>query len=192
MITQILGSVKGILASIALLLTVLAGAFTGGYLTSEPAEPSFGAIPGNEVQGNQFIVGGARTYQYGTAMTATTTSVCSFQTPGATTTLVSATAATTMIKANGSTIHKLGIHIGANNWASTTRIAGESITAGNNAAVTATTTWLTSAGAPVTTSYLYNKLLAPNSYINFQIEGTSSPTTGGLRGACAAILLGQE
>lgn len=188
---KMLFSIKGILTAISAMLVLIVG-LIASYEKAPPADLSFAAIPGNEVQGNLFVVGGSKNHYYGEGMSATTSNVCSFRAPNATSTVVSAAAQTTMTAANnvGSTIHKLKISLGATTWAtSTALLAGESVAIGKGLAVVATTTPTTAAGAVVTDQYLINRLVPPNFYVNFGIEGTSSPASGGFKGNCRLHLL---
>src|SRR3990167_622794 len=165
----IITALLGILAGFAALL----GSFGGSYVAA-PSETSFGAIPGSDIPSEQWSAGGVQRYSFQRQMIATTSNVCSIKTPNATTTFKTANAGTRMTVANevGSTITKLGIFLGANNFATTTLIAQESQGAGNNIEVSATTTWTTAAGAVINAPHLLNKLIPPNSFVNFGIQGT--------------------
>ena len=85
---QILVNLKAILVSISLILAGLIGAYTGGYLTSEPADVSLGAIPGNEVQGNVLIVGGLDKGYFRESFSVASSTICSFRNPFAATSTI--------------------------------------------------------------------------------------------------------
>lgn len=84
----------GILSAIVVALGVIAGllgTFTGSLVTAPPADVSLGAIPGNEVQGNEFIIGNSKLIvEKKEFSNVASTTLCSFRLPTATSTLVSA------------------------------------------------------------------------------------------------------
>ncbi len=56
----------------------------------EPADVNVGAMPGPQVAGNAFTIGGLTHWAYTTPVRNSTTTVCSIMTPAATSTLISA------------------------------------------------------------------------------------------------------
>lgn len=66
----------------------------GDYIEAQELapEPELGAIPGNELQDNEWIVGGLSQIRYGKPMTRGTTTPCAIKTPSATSTLIWASA----------------------------------------------------------------------------------------------------
>lgn len=173
-IMNYLATYKLMLVAVGVILAGIAG-LIGSYKNAPPADYAIGAIPGNEVQGNEFVIGGLSTYYYRQAMSATSTNACSIRTPNATTTFVGASMATQMTNLVGSTITRLFISTATNNWASTTVLAANTITAARNGDLNATST--------NGTAQLTDNLVPPNTYVNFATIGTSTADIG-LRGVC--------
>lgn len=169
-------------------IVALVGSLIVSFEKTPPAEVSFGAIPGNEVQGNEFIIGGVKHYAYHQVMVATSSNACSIKTPVATTTFESANIGTRMSTHDvvSSTITLVGIALGTNTWATTTVLNTQAVVAGQNAETAASTTDITGAA-----NHLKRNLLPPNTYINFFTVGTST-TNIGLAGVCNASLIGVE
>mgnify|MGYP001609405071 CR=1 FL=1 len=84
---KMLFSIKGILGAMAALLVVISG-LVASYKTAPPADISLGAIPGNEVNGDTFIIGGLDLAKNEQALTATSSALCAFQNPFAATTTI--------------------------------------------------------------------------------------------------------
>lgn len=182
---KMLFSLKGILAAVAGMLVVIAG-LIGSYQSAPPADISFGAIPGSEVNSPTFTVNGVPHRYYHAAMMSTSTNVCTFLSPSATTTLVSARARFTMSDSDkkGSTMTDLIFTRASDNWASTTKITGVAFTAGNNAELVATTTSHTPSG----TALLTDNIVKPNSYLKFAVIGTSTTGVYNIKGLCDVVL----
>lgn len=176
-------------------IVLLVGGLIVSYEKTPPADYVVGAIPGNSVDGNEFVVGGVTHYSFHQTMVGSSTSACSIRTPNATTTFVAANMATRITTTNlaNATVKRIGIAIGGNTSASTTELGFLNFGAGQNGelTVTATTTGRTNDrdGGKVVSVGSAN-LVPPNSYINFYTEGTSTPTVIGLAGVCNAYLIG--
>lgn len=168
-------SIKGILTAMSAML-VLIVSLIASYETAPPADLSLGAIPGSTVQGPEFTVGGLNEYSYSQFFIATSTSVCSIRTPSATTTLAD-TAMRSTGAGNGSTITDALISVAANTWASTTKIAAVEVSAGNQAFVRATSSARDTIAGD---RYALGGFIAPDSYVNFAVIGTSSAATTGV------------
>lgn len=170
---KMLFSIKGILTAMSAML-VLIVSLIASYETAPPADISLGANSGN--MGPERTVDGLTEFSYSAFFVATSTSVCSIRTPSATTTLVDAVLRSTGA-GNGSTITDALIAVAANTGASTTKIAGVEVSAGNQAFVRASSTAIdTVAGA----RYALGGFIAPDSYVNFAVIGTSSAATTGV------------
>src|SRR3990167_2973501 len=171
--------------TVLITLGALVASFGGSYI-SAPSELTLGAIPGNEVQGNQFIIGGVKHYSFHYAMVATSSNVCTILTPSATTTFVNANAGTRMNTKNlvASIVSRLSIAVGANNWATTTELGTVPINTGQNGEISVL------ASTTAANAYRVN-LIAPNSYVNFGVQGTSTNNIG-LAGFCNLNLVGVE
>lgn len=134
---------------------------------------NYGAMPGDTLPGPMFSVAGVEKYYHSRKFNNLSTStLCSFKSPNATTSLELAYAS---IKGNsGGTI--LHIARGATNWATTTELATFTATAGSAMDLKATTTDDTLAA-----TYGF---VAPNSWINIQLEAMTYAT-----GTCSAIFV---
>ena len=170
--------------SILAAMVVLVGGYIASYKTAPPAENVIGAVSGNEIQGNEFVLGGVHNWQYSDFMHATTSNPCTFKTPNATTTFVRATAGTRMTAGNllSSTITKLAIATGPTSFSTTTELGYVNMAAAKNAELAVFGTTATTSGTP-TSAFL----LPPNTYVNVSVIGTT--TLGiGLAGVCTATL----
>lgn len=155
---------------VALVLSVLA-------VTNQPTqtvvekvvERVIGAIPGDSLDGNQFSVGGVKTFYFSsglrpassTSLTANT--MCSFKVL-ATSTLV---AATLKVDANEAYANTFEIGIGTTPYATTTRLGIKTIAASVPGEVIASTT--------DSVTGLSGNVLIPNRYINFNVA-TGTPS----------------
>ena len=85
-------SIKGILTAISAML-VLIVSLIASYETAPPADISLGAIPGIEISGNEFIIGGASLISEKQIFNnRASTTLCSFKLPNATTTPIAISA----------------------------------------------------------------------------------------------------
>jgi len=152
---------------------VLAVAYGAASLSALNKEPNVGAIPGSEVNSPSFSVNGAETFYYSSAFkNNATTTLCSFKSPSATTTLVSAVLSITGNTSGTDAI----IANAANSWATTTSIAQDDLDGATDASkyLAASTT---------ASNNLTDFIVDPNTYLNFQLVGHSTAT-----GTCSAIL----
>ena len=166
-------SIKGILTVMSAML-VLIVSLIASYTTAPPADISLSAIPGNEISGNEFIIGGASLISEKQAFNnVASTTLCSFRLPNATTTLIKASA-------------KLRLNSGG-----TDLIIAESIT-GSNALTNVIarrfgaagfTGDVTSTSTPSLVSTTLWGTFSPNARINV---GLTSATTA--TGTCAILL----
>lgn len=84
---KMLLSLKGIVAALVVLVATVAaliGSYQSGIQT--PAEPSFGAIPGDSLDGKEFTVGGVKHYYEHQDFFLATTTPCTISAPAGTTT----------------------------------------------------------------------------------------------------------
>lgn len=135
---------------------------------SETEEQVFGAIPGNEVFSDQFVINGNRFYSYRQAMTTGTTTVCKIRLPSATTTIVSANAAVRTFPNNAAATFSIyAAYRGETGTSSVQAFAGIRTTDGM---VTATSSGIgtTTIGSATTTREII-----------FDVKGTTSPTIAG-------------
>jgi len=144
-------------------------------ITVETPDQSFGSIPGDEINSPLLTVNGVKQYHFYRAFSNTSTStVCSFKTPNASTSprFVSAR----LTGNTGGTALVIGK--AANDFATTTALATASGQAGNrwNAQATSTLTDGTT---------LIDNVIPPNSYINVSLEKHTFAT-----GTCEAIIFG--
>src|SRR3990167_8348156 len=136
---------KSIYVSLAALV-VLVGGYIASYQTAPPAENVIGAVSGNEVQGSEFIVGGVKHIYNTMAFNRGTSTVCVFNAPQASSTLVRAIAKDPTSTASPSAAGDLVI---AKNtlvtFATTTQLAARKVTAQLSAVIISTTTLSSSA-----------------------------------------------
>lgn len=131
---------KSIYVSLAALV-VLVGGYIASYQTAPPAENVIGAVSGNEVQGSEFIVGGVKHIYNTMAFNRGTSTVCVFNAPQASSTLIRAIAkvptSTASPSATGDFVIAKNI---LDTFATTTELAAEKVTANLTAVIVSTTT----------------------------------------------------
>lgn len=137
--------------------------------------PPLGAVPGPNLDSVQWTVNGVETWNFSDKLKTSTTTICSFKTPAATSTLL---LATLKLDTSSTTASSVVIAKGATPNASTTLISRADVAANAKATVVASST---TSGADPT------HVIAPSQYINFSMlggTGTFSPV-----GSCKAVLL---
>ena len=73
-------SLKAILGAMAAMLIVIAG-IIASYKTAPPADLAIGAVSGDEVQGDEFTIGGATLFSHKLGLNKSTTTVCAIKSP---------------------------------------------------------------------------------------------------------------
>ena len=137
-----------------------------------------GAMPGNELQGPEFIVNGViHRYASKKASTATTT-ICALQAPSSTSTLVFSSISGT---ASSTGAVYLTMSQSATAFATTTLIGSEFLTTASAEHTIVGSTTVAAAGANEGVH-----IFAPNSWLVFGIEGTTVPTSNSPNMYCKA------
>lgn len=125
-----------------------------------------GAVASPEILSNWFSVGGVREWKYAAAPTAASYTLCSFQSPAATSTIRAAGIQLNVSTSSASTIY---IAKAASGTATTTLLGtAYALGAGAQATIIASTS-PAEAGSPA--------IIAPNQYVNFAINPAASVIT---------------
>ena len=157
--------VSVLIAVVGLILLINSGVVKKFGATGDITTTNFATI---SATGGVIINGGIATYaSRSSALLSATSTVCSFQTPNATSTL---TFAGIMFTTSTTTATVARIAFGANQFATTTLLASQNIATSSSATVIATSTG-------------NNAVIGPSQYLNFTMEalypslaGTYSPT----------------
>ena len=160
----------GVVAVIGLVLGYL------GYTKNSDVTQPVGSIPGNEVQGNSFTVGGLTYYAFYSGMSSASTT-CSFR-PVASSTLVRATAHVTNAQGGG-----FDLQFGKSNsvMATTTSLGYQSAVAAFE------TPTVLASSTPVNGGDTITQYFNAGQYLNIKIGSTS--VSSGFRGTCSALFL---
>lgn len=138
---------------------------------------SLGALSSPEIMSNWFSVGGVREWKYSAAPTAASYTLCSFQSPAATSTIKSAGISLTVSTTSASTLY---IAKGATAVATTT-LLGSAYAIGASAQATviaSTTPWEAGSAA----------IIAPNQYVNIALNPAASVITNlAPQGRCQVV-----
>ena len=173
--------IVGVLLAVALALGLYGTLRSTPTAVTERIIREVGAATGPELPYKYLSVGGVRTwYSHSTSFPTATSTLCSFQSPAATTTLV---AATMNIKnTTGTNTFQVGrAAAGASNvnsTATTTLLASLTVGSVSYGELVATTT--------LTASGLTDGVIIPYSWINFKV-GTGTPGTITFTGSCSAV-----
>ena len=134
-------------------------------------------VSGPEINSDYVIIGGVPTwYRYSASPIAATSTICSLQSPAATSTLKSATFDTSFASSSALLVE---IGVGANSNATTTRLAMWTLPASGKVTLNATTTALETT--------LVDGIVAPNRYVNFNIAGVGGTSGSAPTGSCSAV-----
>lgn len=139
------------------------------------SSPSLGSVVSADLYSDYFNINGVKKYYFSSRFNNASTTLCSFKTPGATTTLEWAS-----LQINTATSTAIIVDIGKGAiYNATTTLFGTSyiVGAGEQATIVASTS--PAAGAKTT--------IAPSQWINFKFGG-SIGTTNALAGSCKATL----
>lgn len=139
--------------------------------STNPSE-QLGGIPGNEIQGNEFVLGGAHFFAYNSGLLNASTT-CQFRLPAATSTEISAAVKFTNVF-GGSFDVEFGRSL--NVMATTTRISYKT-GVNSQASIIASTT--------VNAELDGSGTFPPNSYLAVKI-GSTTPT---VKGSCSALFM---
>lgn len=142
-------------------------------------EQNYGSIPGNEVQGNVFVVGGVTNYSFFQAMSVGTSTVCHIKSPTATTTLINGG---TSLNIAGAAIYATSYVIGSSltQNATTTALATMDVAASIKKTIVATTT-LTA---------LTDGVVPPNTWFNYNLSTSTATGANQATGSCVLRLNG--
>lgn len=169
------------LASMSLVVTVLLGAYVFTHQTAPVVkEINTGALSSPDIASPYLSFGGVRFWAATQSPTAASSTVCSIQSPAATTTLEAAT-----VRIDSSAAYLVQYELGkaTTNYATTSRLALFDIAANAQAAIIATTT--TSGGVALTN--VTDNIIAPNSFINLRISTSTASAAFAPTGRCSAV-----
>ena len=186
---KMLFSIKGILTAISAML-VLIVSLIASYETAPPADISLGAIPGNEVNGNIFIVGGLDKAYFRTGFSAASSTMCGFRNPfQATSSIQSYSVQITrgVLGANSFDIATSSVRGATSSPALMAAVQVATLVTDSYSGVpnSATTTLINGDGGEVLaglkrsangTAGVSNYILGPNEYVNFELA--TSTNTG--------------
>ena len=179
----ILVKLGAILASVAAFLAVVVGVYHGSQVLTPPVDNSLAGVAGNEVQGPEWIVGGAKMFYVKQAMNFGTSTVCIMNAPRASSTLIRAeyklnTSATLPTQSGYFGIYK---SVAPTYATSTFQFGGRSITAPTSSIGAATTTITNATDATAN----WNFDGGPNDKLIFDYQGTT--TFQGAGGTCTGV-----
>lgn len=168
-------TLKIVITSLTTAILVLGGflAFAPRVEAPKPSQDQVGALSGPDIPSPYLSFGGVRQWAGNTPLRTGTSTVCSIQSPAATTTLVAATARLDSI-ASYVTSWQIGKDPTA--FSTTTALASMTFAANATGSIVATST-----------SGLTDTLIAPNSFINLKLATTSASATFAPVGNCAAV-----
>ena len=159
------------------LVLVLAVTALGVTFPRPAPSPPLGAFPGPNISSPYLSVSGVVKWYYDSAFSMSTSSVCSFKTPGATTTLLVASG---QVNVGSTSPFQLQISKGAFVTASTTELATMSLSSLARGTLVAV--------AKDAATGDENSTFAPNSWLTFKLGGVSaaSANSTGISGRCKA------
>ena len=184
---MILENIKAILVSLTALLALLAGSYSGGLLTARD-DVSLGAISGPELTSPFWTVNSVENRYFSSGLNQASTTICSFRTPAATTTLKMGSV---QIRTGTTTAIALEMAKSTLLDATTTRIAYQTLASG--AQVTLSSFVASSTGATGPNGALYTAeqdtlIFAPSTYLNVKY-GSTLGALNVLVGSCKAEFL---
>lgn len=142
-------------------------------------DTNFGSIPGNEVQGNVFVVGGVSNYSFSQGMNQGTSTVCSIKSPSATTTAVNGGISLNIANSPAyATSYVIGTSLTRN--ATTTTLAALDVGSSLKKTIVATTTF----------TQLTDGVVPPNTWFNFNSSTSTATGANQATGVCNVRLWG--
>lgn len=174
---MILENIKVIIGALALIVAALAGSYSGSFVASVPVpvDNVLGAFPSADINSEYLSVNGVTTFYRTSGLNSASTTLCSFRTPNATTTLTYASIQATT--GTSSTLY-LDIAKHASNPTATTTVLRGTQTLTGNFTVVASSSPNGNGADPV---------FAPQQYLNFIYTSVgNSLTANTLVGKCYA------
>src|SRR3990167_1741552 len=178
----------GLSAAVAVLLaTVVALALKQPVVVTNTLE-KLGATPGSEVSTEHFTVNGVEKHFFSSALNQASTTICSFRTPNATSTLLAAS-----VKLTTGTTTAIALELGKGTQlnSTTTRISLASVGSANQVTLTAAVASTTAAYGALGQQHTADEqdlVFAPRTYLNAKIGGVLG-STNVLVGSCKAEFL---